>query len=200
MIRDVHWRDGDFTVGPGGDLALTTNLDVVRQDLVARLASPRGSHWAFPAEGIDIRKFVNATADTITLLELRQDTELEVERDARVEKAKATVVTKDLRSGHIHVKARISRDAAAAMQIRAREPNALDFTIPMVVPQYGAVFVVGEGPSYFELFTNSPAFLIDGGDYVEIANLDPSSFSESVEALDVAGNLYEVSVISLEVS
>jgi hypothetical protein len=200
MIRDAHWRDGDFTVGPGGDLALATNLDVVRQDLVARLTSPRGSHWAFPTEGIDVRKFVNATADTITLLELRQDVELEVERDARVEKAKAAVATRDLRSGHIHVKARISRGAATAMQARAREPSALDFTIPLVLPQFGVLFLVGEGPSYFEIFTNSPAFLIDGGDYVEIVNLDPASFSESVEALDVAGDLYEVSVVILEVS
>lgn len=135
MIRDAHWRDGDFTVGPNGDLALATNLNVVRQDLIARLTSPRGSHWAFPMEGIDVRKFVNATADTITLLELRQDTELEVERDARIERARATVVTRDLRSGHIHLKARLTREATEAMQVRLREPNALDFTIPLVVPQ-----------------------------------------------------------------
>lgn len=59
--------------------------------------------------------------------------------------------------------------------------------------------MVGEGANYFELFTNSPALLIDGGDYIEIANLGPASISEATEALDVAGTPYLVSVVSLEV-
>ena len=110
MIRDIAWQNGDFVVGTSGDVALAANLAVVKQDLLARLTSPRGSHWAHPAEGVDLQKFINAGADELTRLELRQDVELEAGRDARVRRAAARVSTPDLRSGHIAVTAQLRRE------------------------------------------------------------------------------------------
>lgn len=87
MYRDWRWQDGDFAFTPRGDAALAEGMDVVRQDLLARLVSPRGSHWAFPAEGSRVPEFVAAPADELTLTELQQEAELTCLEDARVREA-----------------------------------------------------------------------------------------------------------------
>lgn len=101
--RDLTWQDGDLALDASGDLALEEGANVIRTDLTARLSSPRGSHWAWPEEGTDLGIYINATADDLTLLALRQDVELEVARDVRVLDVEATVTTPDLRIGRVTV-------------------------------------------------------------------------------------------------
>lgn len=84
--RDWRW-DGDFHISPRGDVEMAEGLEVVRQDLVARLISPRGSHWAFPSEGSRVPDFVAAPADELTRLELLQEAELTCLEDIRVRNA-----------------------------------------------------------------------------------------------------------------
>ncbi|MCS6868964.1 hypothetical protein [Thermus sp.] len=90
MYRDWRWEEGDFAFSPRGDAALAEGLEVVRQDLLARLVSPRGSHWAFPAEGSRLPEFLQATDDPLTRVEAQQEAELTCLEDARVQEATST--------------------------------------------------------------------------------------------------------------
>lgn len=85
--RDWRWDNGDIQLSPRGDVALAEGWEVVRQDLMARLLSPRGSHWAFPQEGSRVPEFVGAPADELTRLELVQEAELTCMEDIRVRDA-----------------------------------------------------------------------------------------------------------------
>lgn len=98
---DLAWRNGDWVLDPSGDLALEEGTDVIATDLLTRLTSPRGSHWAHPDEGTDLAVYINAATDDLTLLALRQDVELETLRDTRVLDVNATVTTPDLRTGAV---------------------------------------------------------------------------------------------------
>lgn len=113
MLRDVAWdfERGDFVLDAGGRLVMLEGPAVIRSDLTARLTSPRDSHWAHPGEGFDAYRYVNATADDTTLLEFRQEVELEAERDRRVLLADATVTTPDLRTGRVNLVARLTQQA-----------------------------------------------------------------------------------------
>lgn len=114
---DLVWENGDFRVDSAGDLALERGVDVIRTDLIARLGSPRGSHWAWPDEGTDLAIYINAVADPLSLLALRQDVELEVVRDTRLLDAAATVDTVDLRSGRVTVTAELTSGALVTLGI-----------------------------------------------------------------------------------
>lgn len=111
MFRDIAWNDGDFILDPGGRLTFVQDLDVTQQDLVARLTSPPGSHWAHPREGVDLPRFVQAATDELNLLELRQEVELEVARDRRVRRATADVTVLDLARARLTVRAELTDGA-----------------------------------------------------------------------------------------
>lgn len=98
---DLAWRDGDLILDASGDIALDEGTAVIRTDLLVRLSSPRGSHWAWPEHGTDLAVYINTTADDLTLLALRQDVELEILTDIRVLDVQATVTTPDLRTGTV---------------------------------------------------------------------------------------------------
>ncbi|VCU52916.1 hypothetical protein TTHN1_00671 [Thermus thermophilus] len=84
MYRDWKWQDGDFAFTPRGDAALAEGMEVLRQDLLARLVSPRGSHWAFPLEGSGLLDYVGAPLDDLTRTEVVQEAERTCLEDARV--------------------------------------------------------------------------------------------------------------------
>jgi len=94
----IDWLwSGDLVINPRGDVALAKDLEVVRQDLLARLISPRGSHWAFPAEGSQVPDYVQVTDDALTRLELRQEAELTCLEDVRVLEARTELTSSGLR-------------------------------------------------------------------------------------------------------
>jgi hypothetical protein len=84
VYRDWKWQDGDFLLSPRGDVALVEGMEVLRQDLLARLVSPRGSHWVFPLEGSDLLDYVGAPLDDLTRTEVLQEAERTLLEDARV--------------------------------------------------------------------------------------------------------------------
>lgn len=87
MYRDWKWQDGDILLSPRGEVALAEGLEVVKQDLLARLVSPRGSHWAFPAEGSGLMDYVQAPMDDLTRAEVELEAERTCLQDARVREA-----------------------------------------------------------------------------------------------------------------
>lgn len=111
MYRDWRFQDGDFAFTPRGDAALVEGLSAVRQDLLARLVSPRGSHWAFPAEGSSVPDYVHAALDELTTTELLQEAERTCLEDARVEEAEAEL----LEGGLLRVRCTLGEEAIALL-------------------------------------------------------------------------------------
>ena len=105
--RDLAWNSttGDFVVNAAGSLALVKSLDVIKSDLQARLTSPPGSHWAFPSEGVDMTRFVQAQVSSqvhdLILTEARQEIELACEQDARVYSATGLISLDSLTQAEI---------------------------------------------------------------------------------------------------
>lgn len=114
-LTDIGWRDGDFILSSGGHPHIVDRLDVVRQDLLARLNCPPGRHWAYLDLGVDLTQYVQGEADPLTLLALRQDAEIGVEQDTRVLFAEATLDRPDLRTSLIHIRATLTDRAVLTL-------------------------------------------------------------------------------------
>ena len=123
VLTDIGWRDGDFLLDGGGHPALVTRVDVIRQDLVARLHCPPGAHWAWPDEGVDLSQYVQGTADPLTLLALRQDAEIGCEQDRRLIRADATITLTDLRTARVSVSAALQGGDALTLSTTIGGPR-----------------------------------------------------------------------------
>lgn len=88
---------------------------MVRSDLVARIISPRGSHWAFLDEGSNVPRFVQQTTDEISQLALRQEAELTALEDARIGAAAASLDV-GLERTRIDLRCVLTGDAVVAIR------------------------------------------------------------------------------------
>ena len=195
MIRDIAWNDGDFMLSASGDVALVYEHRAIAQDLIARLISPRGSHWAHPDDGLDSQKFIQATADELTLLEFRQDLEREAIRDARVFRARAEIQTPSLTQGRVKVTARL-RNRAFALTL----PTPTSFSAER---EYGTLFKVDEDGGVLELAGNRPGDIVldDDGFGVSFPGMNPAHFrGEDVYYITVGGSVFPIEVVDLHVS
>lgn len=199
MIRDWAWNDGDFVLSASGDVAVVGDVStvgearVIAQDLLARLISPRGSHWAHPEDGLDSQRYIQATADDMTVLALRQDVELEVIRDARVVRASAEIDTPDLRTGIVRVLAQLGDRTLA---LTAPLPSNL----PVPEREYGTFFVAGRRGAVVELAANRTGSFREEGEYIEFVDMNPAHFlGEKTVILTVGGVDYPVEVVELNV-
>ncbi|MEO2069430.1 MAG: hypothetical protein ABGX27_07995 [Desulfurobacteriaceae bacterium] len=95
---DIYCINGDFQVLPSGDLTLVSGLHCLAQDIINRLKTVKGSHFAHPDYGIDLHRFIKRQWDPITELDLLSAIGDEVEKDPRVLEAKATRKNLTLRS------------------------------------------------------------------------------------------------------
>lgn len=104
---DIGWRDGDFILNTSGHPELVYGMDVIRQDILARLHCPPPAHWAYPLLGVDLVRYVQGDTNDLNLLSLRQDVEIGVEQDNRVLRAEAVLTTPNLRAARIQVTAEL---------------------------------------------------------------------------------------------
>lgn len=95
---DILITDADVSVVPTGDVDVVRGLRCLLQDMVLRLATPRGDHWMHPDYGLDIQRFLHVEATPVNLLDFRHAVEAEVEKDPRVESASCEVRSWDLES------------------------------------------------------------------------------------------------------
>lgn len=193
MIKDWAWNDGDFVLSASGDVATTDEARVIAQDLLARLISPKGSHWAFPDEGLDSQKYIQATADELVLLELRQDVELEVIRDARVRRANAEIDTPDLHTGLVRVLAGLTDRTLA---LSAPLPTQL----PPQEREYGTFFVASQRGAVVELAANRLGSFETTDEEITFVDMNPAHFiGPNVVILTVNGVQYPVEVFDINV-
>ena len=114
-LTDVQWQGGDFVLDAGGNPALVTGTDVVRQDLHARLRCPPGAHWAYLNQGVDLLQYIQGAADPLSLLAFRQDVEIGCEQDTRIWRADAEVRRTDLRTAQVQVVATLIDGSAVQL-------------------------------------------------------------------------------------
>jgi hypothetical protein len=81
---DILVVEQDFSVLPTGDVEQVAGLRCLMQDLVHRLGTPRGDHFAHPDYGLDIQRFLHLEARPVHVLDFRRSVEAELERDPRV--------------------------------------------------------------------------------------------------------------------
>ncbi|WP_034335137.1 hypothetical protein [Deinococcus misasensis] len=108
MITDLLFENGDFVLDAAGDLQVITGIRVIAQDLSAQLQCPPGAHWAFPDLGVDLGEYLLAGLDETTVLEMRQEVEIEAMKDDRVLDLVATVTLEDLRSCRVALRAELT--------------------------------------------------------------------------------------------
>lgn len=199
MIQDWAWNDGDFVLSASGDVAVVGDLStvgearVIAQDLLARLISPRGSHWAHPEDGLDSQRYIQATADELTVLALRQDIELEVLGDTRVRRSRAVVETVDLQTGLVRVEAEL-RDRTLALSA------PLPVRLPTPERDYGTFFVAGRQGAVVELAANRQGSFLESGEYIEFVDMNPAHFlGTKTVVLTVNGVDYPVEVVEINV-
>lgn len=193
MIQDWAWNDGDFVLSASGDVATVDETRVIAQDLLARLISPRGSHWAHPEDGLDSQRYIQATADELTMLSLRQDIELEVLGDTRVRRSRAEVETVDLQTGLVRVEAEL-RDRTLALSA------PLPVRLPTPERDYGTFFVAGRQGAVVELAANRKGSFVETDEYIEFIDMNPAHFlGTKTVVLTVNGVDYPVEVVELNV-
>lgn len=199
MIQDWAWNDGDFVLSASGDVAVVGDISavgearVIAQDLLARLISPRGSHWAHPEDGLDSQRYIQATADELTVLALRQDIELEVLGDDRVRRSRAVVETVDLQTGTVRVEAEL-RDRTLALSA------PLPVRLPTPERDYGTFFVAGRQGAVVELAANRKGSFLESGEYIEFVDMNPAHFlGTKTVVLTVNGVDYPVEVVEINV-
>lgn len=193
MIRDWAWNDGDFVLSASGDVALAEDTRVIAQDLLGRLVSPRGSHWAHPDDGLDSQKYIQQTADDLTLLELRQDIELECARDARVRRSSAEVETFDLYTGTVRVLAELNDRALA---LAAPLPK----NMPVQEREYGNIFVASSRHGVVELAANRLGSFKETDEYIDLIDMNPAHFlGTKTVMLTINGVDYPVEVVEINV-
>ena len=193
MIRDWAWNDDDFVLSASGDVAFAQDSRVIAQDLLARLISPRTTHWAFPDDGMDSQKFIQATADELTVLELRQDVELECSRDARVLRASAEIETPDLQTGIVRVLAQLS-DQALALTM------PLPTNLPPLEREFGTFFVAGRHGAVLELAANRIGSFQTTPEEVTFIEMNPAQFlGTKMVTLTIRGVDYPVEVVEINV-
>lgn len=111
MITDLLFQNGDFVLDGAGNLVLVTGSGVIAQDLTARLQCPPGGHFAFPEAGVDLRDYLFAALDELTLLEMRQEVEIECMKDERIYDVTATVTQETLKSCQVDISAQLTDEA-----------------------------------------------------------------------------------------
>jgi hypothetical protein len=77
MITDIFWTDGDIQLDASGNFKLANDNDVIKQDLIARLRTVNGSHWAYVDEGAGLDGAVMAGISQFQMLELQQNCNVE---------------------------------------------------------------------------------------------------------------------------
>lgn len=108
MLTDLLFEDGDFRLDAAGNLQLVSGTRVIGQDLSARLQCPPGGHWAFPELGVDLRQYVFAGMDELTLLEMRQEVQIEAMKDNRILDPEVTVTMEDLQTCRVTVNSELT--------------------------------------------------------------------------------------------
>ncbi|RMG81104.1 MAG: DUF2634 domain-containing protein, partial [Bacteroidetes bacterium] len=84
---DIYLINGNFQIGTNGDLKILDEEKTLKQDIYNRLRTITGSHFLHKNYGVDLYQFLNSNQDELTLLELINHIQDQLEEDPRIYEA-----------------------------------------------------------------------------------------------------------------
>ncbi|NPA54180.1 MAG: GPW/gp25 family protein [Aquificae bacterium] len=81
---DIYLINGNFQIDGTGDLRILDERQTLIQDIYNRIRTVKGSHFHHPDYGIDLIEFLNSNPDELTLLDMANELQDEIEKDPRV--------------------------------------------------------------------------------------------------------------------
>ncbi len=81
---DIYLINGNFQTDGTGDLRILDERQTLIQDIYNRIRTVKGSHFHHPDYGIDLIDFLNTDQDELTILDLQNQLQEEIEKDPRI--------------------------------------------------------------------------------------------------------------------
>ena len=91
---DIYLINGNFQIAENGDLKILDEEKTLKQDIYNRLRTTTGSHFLHPTYGVDLYQYLNSNQDQLTLLELINHIQEQLEQDPRIYEADIQIQNK----------------------------------------------------------------------------------------------------------
>lgn len=91
---DIYLINGNFQTAGNGDLQILDEEKTLKQDIYNRLRTTTGSHFLHSTYGVDLYDFLNSNQDQLTLLELINHIQEQLEQDPRIYEAEVEITKK----------------------------------------------------------------------------------------------------------
>ena len=127
--RDIYLINGDFQIAPNGDLLLLDEKQTLIQDVINRLKTYKGSHFAHPDYGTNIYDYIRGNGDNRTLLELINDIEEELLKDPRIWEVEVEVLERSLKGVKLLIKVQPLEDSPFNLVLTAFDEGQIDVIV-----------------------------------------------------------------------
>ena len=127
--RDIYLINGDFQISPSGDLLLLDEKQTLIQDIINRLKTYKGSHFAHPDYGTNIYDYLRGNGDDRTLLELINDIEEELLKDPRIWEVEVEVLERSLKGVKLLIKVQPLEDSPFSLVLTAFDEGQIDVIV-----------------------------------------------------------------------
>ena len=89
---DIYLINGNFQIDGKKDLKIIDETQTLIQDIYNRIKTIKGSHFHHPDYGIDLVEFLNTNQDQLTLLQIQNQLQEEIEKDPRVLECEVKII------------------------------------------------------------------------------------------------------------
>jgi len=127
--RDIYLINGGFQIAPNGDLLLLDEKQTLIQDVINRLKTYKGSHFAHPDYGTNIYDYIRGNGDNRTLLELINDIEEELLKDPRIWEVEVEVLERSLKGVKLLIKVQPLEDSPFNLVLTAFDEGQIDVIV-----------------------------------------------------------------------
>ena len=128
-MSDIYLIDGDFQIAPSGDLLLLDERQTLIQDIINRLKTYKGSHFAHPDYGTNIYDYLRANGDDQTLLALINDIEEELQKDPRIWDVEIEVVERTLKGVRLLIHIQPIEDSPLDLELTAGDEEGIEIAV-----------------------------------------------------------------------
>jgi len=126
---DIYLINGDFQIAPSGDLLLLDERQTLIQDIINRLKTYKGSHFAHPDYGTNIYDYLRANGDDQTLLALINDIEEELLKDPRIWDVEVEVVERNLKGVKLLIHIQPIEDSPFSLVLSADDEKGIEIAV-----------------------------------------------------------------------
>ncbi len=127
--KDIYLINGDFQIAPNGDLLLLDERKTLIQDIINRLKTYKGSHFAHPDYGTNIYDYLRGIGDDKTLLELINDIEEELLKDPRIWEVEVEVLERSLKGVKLLIKVQPLEDSPFNLVLEGFDEGQIEVAV-----------------------------------------------------------------------